>query len=156
VRWTSYEHVKPEVAAALERDLPAQLAAEIRARFATARFSRPPWALALHWQSQAPVPPEVVVGTVPAEGLDAVDRTNPAEWTGDEGETLPLEDSELLDRCRLLAGVLIPTDDVVARTRALMERTVAELAPTDWDALSGGTAIEPFSVLAIPVDEHNP
>ena len=154
--WVTYQYVEPEIAAALERDLPAQLADEIRARLAATRFAHPPWALALHWQSGLPLLPEVVVGTVPPEGLDAVDRRNPAEWSGDEGVTLQLVDPELLDRCRMLTGVLIPAGDVVARTRALMERIVAELAPTDWRALSRGRAIDPFSVLALPVDVNDP
>lgn len=154
--YMSYARVTPEAAALLEDQLPSQLADEVRTRFAAERFANPPWALALLYQSGHAVPPEVVVGLLPPEGLGDRDPANPADWNGDAGVVLRLEDPTLLNDCLLLRTHLQTADDRVERARSLAERTRAQLEKTDWAALSHGGSIEPFTLLVVPVDSDDP
>jgi hypothetical protein len=151
-----YAHVTAEAAALLEAQLPGRLADEVRTRFAAERFGHPPWALVLHYQSQHAFPPEVVVGLLPPDGPGDRDPSNPADWNGDAGMVLRLEDPALLNDCLLLRTHLQTVDDRVHRTRSLAERTLGHLQETDWAALSQGTAIEPFRLFALPVDPADP
>ena len=88
------------------------------------------WCLALQYEPESPLPPDVVLG-VQRERRQwggEVDLLNPAEWNADgPPRRLKLEDPGLLDMCAAVWDALASRDEAPARAAKLLNSTAKRL-----------------------------